>query len=95
MCGVLRPSRSRAADNVTAHRHGTKQFRHPEFGELTLTYNVLAVTAVPGLSFIGYTAEPHSSAAQALQILGSWSASEQPPADRTRADRDTPTTAAE
>ena len=31
-----------AAHNVTAHRHGTKQFRNPDFGELTLTYNVLA-----------------------------------------------------
>ncbi|WP_036451340.1 helix-turn-helix domain-containing protein [Mycobacterium marinum] len=83
-----------AAHNVTAHRHGTKQFRHPEFGELTLTYNVFAVTAVPGLSLIGYTAEPDSSAAQALQILSSWDASEEPD-DRTPADRDTPMTAVE
>ncbi|WP_308124252.1 MmyB family transcriptional regulator [Mycolicibacterium xanthum] len=70
-------------------------FRHPEFGELTLTYNILAVTAVPGLCLIGYTAMPQSSAEQALQIMGSWSASEQPAADRTHSDRDTPTTAAE
>ena len=67
-----------AAHNVTAHRHGAKQFRHPEFGELTLTYNVLAVTAVPGLSVVGYTAEPNSPSAEALRILASWIAAEQP-----------------
>jgi hypothetical protein len=39
-----------AAHNVTAHRHGTAQFRHPDFGELTLTYNVFAVAAVPSWS---------------------------------------------
>jgi transcriptional regulator with XRE-family HTH domain len=72
-----------AAHNVTAHRHGTKQFRHPEFGELTLMYNVLAVTAVPGLSVVGYTAEPNSPSAHSLQILASWSAAEQPANDLT------------
>jgi MmyB-like transcription regulator ligand binding domain len=72
-----------AAHNVTAHRHGTKQFRHPDFGELTLTYNVLAVAAVPGLCVVGYTAEPNSRSAQALQILSSWSAAERPASDLT------------
>ncbi|QLL10046.1 helix-turn-helix transcriptional regulator [Mycobacterium vicinigordonae] len=63
-----------AAHNVTAHRNGTKVFRHTEFGELTLTYNVLAVTAAPGLSVVGYVAEPNSPSAQALQIMSSWDA---------------------
>lgn len=58
-----------AAHNVTAHKHGTKQFRNARFGELTLTYHVLAITAVPGLSIVGYTAEPNSAAAQAIQML--------------------------
>lgn len=58
-----------AAHNVTAHKHGTKQFGNARFGELTLTYHVLAITAVPGLSLIGHTAEPNSSAAQAIQML--------------------------
>lgn len=65
-----------AAHNVTAHRHGAKQFRHPEIGELTLTYNVLAVSAAPGLSLVGYTAEPNSPSAHAIQILASWIATE-------------------
>lgn len=63
-----------AAHNITAHRSGVKRFRHSEFGELTLSYHVLHVTAAPGLSLVGYTAEPGSRSAQALQILASWSA---------------------
>jgi transcriptional regulator with XRE-family HTH domain len=82
-----------AAHNVTAHRHGVKRFRHSEFGELSLTYNVFAVTAAPGLSLVGYTAEPNSPSAQALQILASWSLEEQPAPDPSWAQRDTPSTA--
>ncbi|KHO22786.1 XRE family transcriptional regulator [Mycolicibacterium setense] len=62
-----------AAHNVTGHRHGVKRFCHPEFGDLTLTYNVFEVTAAPGLSLVGYTAEPNSPSAQALSIMSSWS----------------------
>ncbi|MEV0673458.1 helix-turn-helix transcriptional regulator [Mycobacterium sp. NPDC050441] len=62
-----------AAHNVTGHRHGVKKFGHPEFGDLTLTYNVFEVTAAPGLSLVGYTAEPNSPSAQALSIMASWS----------------------
>ncbi|OBB92245.1 helix-turn-helix domain-containing protein [Mycolicibacterium peregrinum] len=62
-----------AAHNVTAHRHGVKTFGHPEFGELTLTYNVFEVAAAPGLSVVGYTAEPNSPSAQAMSIMASWS----------------------
>ncbi|MDT5278409.1 MAG: hypothetical protein QOG95_5341 [Mycobacterium sp.] len=74
-----------AAHNVTAHRHGTKQFHHPEFGELMLTYNVFGVTAVPGLSLIGYTAEPNSPSAHAIRILASWTADDQAAIDPTSA----------
>jgi transcriptional regulator with XRE-family HTH domain len=76
-----------AAHNVTAHRHGVKQFRHPAVGDLTLTYNVFTVSAAPGLSLVGYTAEPNSPSAQAIQILGSWGATEQPATDPNSADR--------
>ncbi|MCV7219284.1 helix-turn-helix domain-containing protein [Mycobacterium crocinum] len=62
------------AHNVTAHRHGVKRFSHPEFGELTLTYNVFEVTASPGLYLVGYTAEPNTRSAQALTIMASWNA---------------------
>lgn len=72
-----------AAHNVTAHRHGVKRFGHPEFGDLTLTYNVFEVAAAPGLSLVGYTAEPNSPSAQALSIMSSWSVTG-PTESRTR-----------
>lgn len=71
-----------AAHNVTAHRHGTKRFKHTEVGEITLTYHVLTVSAAPGLSLVGYTAEPDSPSAHAIQILASWTATE--PTDAAR-----------
>ncbi|WP_406815111.1 helix-turn-helix domain-containing protein [Mycobacterium sp. M23085] len=83
-----------AAHNVTAHRHGVKLFRHPEFGALTLTYNVFAITAAPGLSLVGYTAQPNSPSEQALRILASWSLEEHA-ADPGVVGRDTPSTALE
>ncbi|HEY2448265.1 MAG TPA: hypothetical protein VGI49_05520 [Mycobacterium sp.] len=43
---------------------------------------------VSGLSLVGYTAEPNSPSAQAIQILASWIATEP-----TDADRDAPTSA--
>jgi transcriptional regulator with XRE-family HTH domain len=67
-----------AAHNVTAHRNGTKRFNHPEFGDLTLTYNVFELTAAPGLCLVGYTAEPNTPSAQTLTILASWSVTEHP-----------------
>lgn len=61
-----------AAHNVKAHRHGSKRFRHPEVGELALTYNVFDIASVGGLSLIGYTAEPGSPSDEALRLLASW-----------------------
>lgn len=72
-----------AAHNVTTHRNGAKQFCHPEFGDLTLTYNVFEVAAAPGLSLVGYTAQPNSPSAQALSIMSSWSVTS-PTESRTR-----------
>ena len=76
-----------AAHNVTAHRHGTKRFCHPEFGNLTLTYNVFEVTAAPGLFLVGYTAEPNTTSSEAISILASWSVTDHRPGERS----DTPT----
>ncbi|GAA1025064.1 MULTISPECIES: helix-turn-helix domain-containing protein [Amycolatopsis] len=65
-----------AAHDVKAHRRGTKLFRHPVVGELTLRFEGLQVASAPGLTLIGYTAEPGSPSAEALQLLSSWTASE-------------------
>lgn len=63
-----------AAHNVRIHRTGTKSFHHPEVGELTLTYEMLELSADSGLAIMAYTAEPGSNSAEALDLLGSWTA---------------------
>ena len=66
-----------AAHDVRTHGTGTKRFRHPVVGELTLAYEELAITAEPGLVLLVYTAEPGSPSAERLRLLASWAASEQ------------------
>ena len=63
-----------AAHDVRTHGTGTKRFRHPVVGELTLAYEELAVTAEPGQVLMIYTAEPGSPSAERLRLLGSWAA---------------------
>src|SRR6478735_7336560 len=63
-----------ADHNVRTHGAGTKRFRHPVVGELTLAYEELAITAEPGLVLMVYTAEPSSPSAERLRLLASWAA---------------------
>lgn len=62
------------AHNVTHHGTGTKRFNHPVIGELTLSWESLALTAEPGLTLTVYTAEPGSPSAEGLHLLASWAA---------------------
>lgn len=61
-----------SAHDVRTHGTGTKRFRHPVVGELTLLYEELAVTAEAGLHLLIYTAEPGSPSAERLQLLANW-----------------------
>ncbi|MEU2198659.1 helix-turn-helix transcriptional regulator [Isoptericola sp. NPDC019482] len=65
-----------AAHDVRIHGTGTKRFRHPVVGELTLAFEELAITAEPGQVLLVYTAEPGSPSADRLRLLASWGADE-------------------
>lgn len=59
---------------MLAHRSGTKRFRHPVIGDLTLRYEALEIPGSVGLTLYGYTAEPRSPAEDGLKLLASWAA---------------------
>jgi transcriptional regulator with XRE-family HTH domain len=71
-----------AAHNVRAHQTGPKRFHHPIVGDLTLTFEVLELTADPGLEILAYTAEPGTTSDDALNLLGSWAATVDPASTR-------------
>lgn len=62
------------AHDVRTHGAGTKRFRHPVVGDLTLAFEELAITAEPGHVLLVYTAEPGSPTAERLRLLASWGA---------------------
>jgi transcriptional regulator with XRE-family HTH domain len=63
-----------ARHDIRQKAHETKRFRHPLVGELTLTYEALTVNSAPDQQLIVYQAEPGSSSAEALSLLGSLTA---------------------
>jgi transcriptional regulator with XRE-family HTH domain len=64
------------AHDVRTHGSGTKHFRHPVVGELTLAYEELAITAEAGRAGIVFTPQPRSTSAERLRLLASWAASQ-------------------
>ena len=75
-----------AAHNVRIHRTGTKMFHHPVVGDLSLTYEMMDLSADSGLALLAYTAEACSKSAEALDLLASWTATiEAADADKTSA----------
>lgn len=66
-----------AAHDVRAHRRGTKEFRHPVVGDLTLHFEALEIAGAGGLTLMGFTAEPGSPSHEALRLPASWTATEQ------------------
>jgi hypothetical protein len=53
--------------------HRGKQLHHPVVGDLQLTYEVMDLSADPGLSLV-YRAEPGSAFQDGLDLLASWAA---------------------
>jgi hypothetical protein len=73
--------RSRWAQHeVLLHRSGTRLLRHPVVGDITLTFEDLAVRRDPDLTVLVFAAEPGSSSARALRRLARWASTQQWPA---------------
>jgi transcriptional regulator with XRE-family HTH domain len=62
------------AHNVRRHGTGQKRFHHLIVGDVTLTWQAMAMAAEPGLTLVVYTAEPGSPSTDALELLASWAA---------------------
>lgn len=60
---------------------GTKRLRHAIVGELTISYESLALPGDPGQTLFVYATEAGSTSRQALELLASWAAT--PSDDRT------------
>jgi hypothetical protein len=63
-----------AAHNVRIHKSGVKDFHHPVVGDLSLTYEMMELSADAGLAILTYSAEPGTRSEEALNLLGSWAA---------------------
>ncbi len=66
-----------ADQDVHEHRTGQKVYRHPEVGEIEITYDVFEMPGEPGLSIGTYSAEEGSASASKLALLASWAASQE------------------
>jgi transcriptional regulator with XRE-family HTH domain len=64
-----------AGHDVRIHTTGTKRFRHPVAGELSLQYETLDLPGDEGQTLFTFTAEPGSASENALAFLASWGAS--------------------
>jgi transcriptional regulator with XRE-family HTH domain len=65
-----------AAHDVRYHQTGRKRLHHPTVGELELDYEVMEIAADSRLRLAVFTAEPGSRSAEALDLLGSWVATD-------------------
>jgi hypothetical protein len=60
-----------AHHDVREKTHGTKRLKHPIVGELTVSYESLALPGDADQTLVIYTAEPGTESATALQLLAS------------------------
>jgi transcriptional regulator with XRE-family HTH domain len=66
-----------AEQDVHEHRTGRKIYRHPELGEIDISYDVLEMPGEPGLSIATYSAEEGTPSADRLALLASWAAADE------------------
>ncbi|KQX65113.1 helix-turn-helix transcriptional regulator [Streptomyces sp. Root1310] len=77
-----------AKHNVRLHHTGRKSFRHPAVGEITLDFDAMELPAQPGLTLTAYSSAPGTPDHDALRLLATWAATEQPHLTGTDADAD-------
>lgn len=65
-----------SSHDVRLHGAGSKRFHHAVVGDLDLAYESVDMISDPGLTLTLYAAEPGSPTAHALDLLGSWAATE-------------------
>lgn len=64
------------AQAVQERTRGTKRYRHPEVGDLVVTYEALVLPGDPGQTLCTYTAEKGSASEKALRALAAGPAAE-------------------
>jgi transcriptional regulator with XRE-family HTH domain len=77
-----------ARHDVRYHDTGVKRIQHPLVGHLELTYEVMTLAADPDLVMFAFTAEVGSKSEEALNLLASWTATEDEPIAADTGDRD-------
>lgn len=76
-----------ARHDVTRHQQGTKSIRHTIVGELHLKFEALDIAGASGLTLFGYVPEPDDAVTREnLQMLASWAATPDAPAEMTSED---------
>ncbi|WP_234531357.1 helix-turn-helix transcriptional regulator [Streptomyces shenzhenensis] len=72
--------------DVRAHRPGTKRFRHPQVGDLTLGYQSMTLEGTPGQRLVAYYAAPATPEHDAMVLLDMLGTQRTPdPVDRAEA----------
>ncbi|MFC6083823.1 helix-turn-helix transcriptional regulator [Sphaerisporangium aureirubrum] len=61
-----------AEHQVTERVMGEKRYRHPVIGELTVTYQAMALPGVPDQTLLVFTVEPGSASEDALHRVVAW-----------------------
>jgi hypothetical protein len=69
-----------ATNDVRTHRAGTKTFRHPLIGEVSLPYETLRIDSASGQILTVYAPRPGTPEADAIRLLASWTAGNNPTA---------------
>jgi transcriptional regulator with XRE-family HTH domain len=63
-----------ARRDVRSHSRGMKAFQHPVVGRLDLAFEVMQLSAEPGLTFVAYTAQAGTPSHDNLALLNAWAA---------------------